>query len=388
MTPPPPPPRDDAVELAYWAAAQASNDARDVEAYLERYPQGQFVPLARNKRERERLRREAMLSAPSIVPPPPPPVVKPPEPASLSVTRDCPTCPELVLLPEGSFTMGVPPGEEEREKVPASYRGLSEPQHMVTIPRRFHMGKFTVTRGEYAAFIAETGERPVGDGCWILSKGNDGSWSYNKKAGLSWRDPGFQQTPSPDRYPVVCVNHEDAEAYVAWLSKKTGKSYRLPSEAEWEYAARAMTSASAPSLARYWGNERGPACLHANVADATLARQMNIAKPDPENFFACTDKFAFTAPVGSFKANAFALHDMLGNVWQWTGDCWHENYKDSPPTDGSAWNTTGNCGRRVLRGASWNNNPWLVRAGYRDRNSAGDRVTGTGFRVARTYLSP
>ncbi len=249
------------------------------------------------------------------------------------------------------------------------------------------MGKFTVTRGEYAAFIAETGERPAGDGCytWVLK---DNKWSYAKKEGLSWRDPGFQQTPSPDRHPVVCVTHDDAEAYVAWLSKKTGKSYRLPGEAEWEYAARAVTSASAPSLARYWGNERGPACLHANGADATLARQWNIAKPDPENFFACADKFAFTAPVGSFKANAFALHDMLGNVWQWTGDCWHENYKNSPPTDDSAWNTTGDCGRRVLRSASWYNFPRYVRAGYRGWGSTGNRDTYAGFRVARTYLSP
>ncbi len=303
------------------------------------------------------------------------------------VTRDCTTCPQLVLLPQGSFTMGVPPGEEEREKMPAQYRGWSEPLHVVTIPRPFHMGKFTVTRGEYAAFIAETGERPVGDGCYTLAL-KDNKWSYVKKEGLTWRDPGFPQTPSPDRHPVVCVSHDDALAYLAWLSKKTGKTYRLPSEAEWEYAARAVTSASAPSLARYWGNERDPACLFANVADATLARRLNIARPDTEKFFGCNDKFAFTAPVGSFKANAFALHDMLGNVWQWTGDCWHENYSGSPPTDGSAWNTTGDCGRRVLRGASWNNNPRVVRAGYRGRDITGDRGSNAGFRVARTYLSP
>ncbi len=324
-------------------------------------------------------------SVPPPVPSPPEPVrlvapTSPPTPAILSVIRDFPAGPELVLLPEGSFTMGIPEAESKREG--SNYDDGARPLHPVTIPRRFYMGKFTVTRGEYAAFIAEKGERPAGDGCYGVVQAKDGTWSFAWKKEFSWRDPGFSQD---DRHPAVCVSHEDAEAYVAWLSGKTGKSYRLPSEAEWEYAARAVTSASAPFLARYWGNDRGPACAHANVSDATLARQSKVAKPDPEQYFACDDKFAFTAPVGSFKPNAFGLHDVLGNVRQRTRDCWHDSYKDSPPTDGSAWATTGDCGRRVLRGASWYYNPGLVRAGIRGWGDTGDRGSLTGFRVARTY---
>jgi formylglycine-generating enzyme required for sulfatase activity len=127
------------------------------------------------------------------------------------------------------------------------------------------------------------------------------------------------------------------------------------------------------------------ACLNANVADLSLVRQMNVAKPDPGQFFACDDKFAFTAPVGRFQANAFGLSDMLGNVWQWTSDCWHDNYKQPPPLDGSPWNTTGDCGRRVLRGGSWIDDPWVVRAGLRDWYDTGGRLTYAGLRVARTH---
>ena len=324
----------------------------------------------------------------------------PPEP--FSVIRDCPTCPELVLLPEGAFLMGVPPGEEEREKLPAKSSGRSAPLHAVTLPRRFYMGKHTVTHGEYAAFIAAAGERPEGKGCSVMARdpNNWRKWAWTLKPGASWRDPGFERLPGPsDRHPAVCVSHEDARAYALWLTRETGKSYRLPSEAEWEYAARAVTSAAMPSPARYWGDERGPACRHANGADTALVRQLELRQgldrafawiagswapnPNPDRYFSCDDTFAFTAPAGSFPPNPFRLHDILGNVWQWTEDCWHATYAGSPPVDGSAWMTGGDCGRRVIRGGSWNFGPWEVRAGYRGNTGMDSRISDIGFRVVR-----
>jgi formylglycine-generating enzyme required for sulfatase activity len=313
-----------------------------------------------------------------------------PRPAILSVHRDLPIAPELVLLPEGSFTMGVSFAEEQREKVPEPFRGRSEPQHTVTIPHRFYMGRYPVTRGEYAAFIAENGDRRAGADCWTLAKDKYGEWAWGRKAGLSWRDPGFEQKPDQDRYPVVCVTHEDAEAYVTFLSKKTGLAYYLPSESEWEYAARAVTSVSAPSLARYWGarywgDGLEPACEYANIADAALARLMGITKPDPEQFFPGEDGFALTSPVGLFRPNDFGLYDMLGNVDEWTKDWWHPHYGDFSPTDGSPLTANGDSAHRVIRGGSWNHPLWSVRAGFRASSGTAARSALTGFRVARTY---
>src|SRR5262249_46599041 len=153
----------------------------------------------------------------------------------------------------------------------------------------------------------------------------------------------------------VCVSFEDAQRYVQWLSRKTGKLYRLPTEAEWEYAARAGTT-----TARFWGDGRERACDFANVADFTGAETLNWNKGNQDQVFQCRDGYANTAPVGSFRPNAFGLYDMLGNVFQWTEDCYHNSY-DAAPSDGSAW-TTGECKYRVLRGGSWNVSPRSVRS--------------------------
>ena len=179
---------------------------------------------------------------------------------------------------------------------------------------------------------------------------------------------------------MVCVNHHDANAYAQWLSDKTGRHYRLPSEAEWEYAARAGRK-----TARFWGDDRDGARRYANVADRSLMREFNM-KFDPEQFFDWDDGFPFTAPVGSFQPNPFGLCDMLGNVWEWTQDHWHENYKGAPD-DGSAWTTEGSKkddGLRVIRGGAWDGSPWNARTGTRGRGHGGDRNSGTGFRLAGT----
>lgn len=267
-----------------------------------------------------------------------------------SIIRDGPG-PEMVLIPAGNFVMGIPPAETEREGGPASADDDARPQHKVTIARPFYLGKHPVTRGAFAAFAQATG-----------------------LAAQGWRKPGFAQT---DEHPVVNVSHADAEAYAAWLSRETGKDYRLPSEAEWEYAARAGTT-----TARFWGDGRAEACRYANVADETL-RKANKDKPDAQRYFGCDDGFANTSPVGSFQPNSFGLYDMLGNVWEWLADHWHENY-DNAPDDGSAWTTPGSAARRVLRGGAWDYYPRNLRAGYRNPLEPGLRLIDVGFRLART----
>jgi formylglycine-generating enzyme len=165
-------------------------------------------------------------------------------------------------------------------------------------------------------------------------------------------------------------------AYVGWLSRLTGKAYRLPSEAAWEYACRSGTT-----TARFWGDGRDEAMRYAKVADRSLMARMKVPF-DPERFFDGDSGHPFTAPVGSVRPNPFGLYHMLGNVWEWTADCWNEDLK-GVPLDGSARTTEG-CSRRVVRGGSWNNNPRNVRAGNRNWNDTGNRNTNTGFRVAST----
>jgi sulfatase modifying factor 1 len=287
-------------------------------------------------------------------------------------------CPELVLIPNGNFQMGTTDEELDREKVPNDFRGWEKPRHPVTIPADFYLGKYDVTVREFAAFVRAKGPRPAG-GCWTREAGRDGKYGWQVKQERSWEQPGFSQT---ERDPVVCVSYDDAMAYIDWLNKKTGtQAYRLPSEAEWEYAARAGTTA-----ARYWGDSRDAACSFANVADLSLAKHDGIATPDPERYFNCSDGYVFTAPAGSFWSNQFGLFDMLGNVWQWTADCWNANQQGASP-DGTV-RTAGDCGLRVLRGGSWNGTPRGVRAGDRNWIGTGDRYSGTGFRVARTLFRP
>jgi formylglycine-generating enzyme required for sulfatase activity len=209
----------------------------------------------------------------------------------------------------------------------------------------------------------------AGGPCWIYSKAKG---DYIKSAANEWRDPGFAQGGN---HPVVCVNWDDATAYSRWLSQKTGKGYRLPTEAEWEYAARAGTVTG-----RYWGWENGEACQYANVADQTAAGALAWAANDEKYIFLCTDGNVYTAPVAQYRANSFGLYDVLGNVEEWTQDCYNSRYSGAP-TDGSAW-LTGDCSLRVIRGGSWDAVPRFVRSAL--RVGVQDRSSGLGFRVART----
>ena len=269
------------------------------------------------------------------------------------VFRDCDTCPEMVVIPAGTFRMGSPASEAGRYDDEG-------PRHEVTLRSPFALGRYEVTRAEYAAFVSATGRS---------SRGCVGLVDET----FTWRDPRFAQG---NGHPVVCVSWEDSQAYVRWLIAETGNGYRLPSEAEWEYAARGGTTTS-----RYWGNGSSAQCAHVNGADASTKRVYSRWTLG----ISCDDGVGYTASVGSYDANAFGLFDVLGNVREWTEDCWHETYAGAP-RDGSAWTSGGNCGRRVARGGSWVNPPRDLRSAARSSGATGnlEGSPGTGFRVART----
>lgn len=281
-----------------------------------------------------------------------------------AVFKDCADCPEMVVIPAGRFVMGAAPGEEERENLSDQFRNRSQPPHRVDV-KSFSAGKFEITRGQYRVFAVATGRGS--DGCFVWT-----GTGFEKDPTKNWRNPGYAQD---DAHPVACVSWDDASAYARWLSQKTGRHYRLLSEAEWEYAARAGTTS-----ARFWGDAGNMSCGYANGADLTAAAQVPGASD--WNAANCNDRYAYTAPVGSYRANAFGLYDMLGNVWEWTQDCWNGNYGGAP-ADGSAW-AAGDCLLRVVRGGSWEDAPLGLRAAYRVGSPTVIRVYIRGFRVARS----
>ncbi|QCC01551.1 Sulfatase-modifying factor enzyme domain-containing protein [Cupriavidus necator] len=349
-------------ELSFWESIKNSNYAGDYEAYLKQYPNGRFAVLARARLER----LAASASAPKAQAPAPPPrsgtsaggqVTRPPAPAAaarpasppaaspaappaappataslrpgaaaggaVSATlrtgeiRDCPACPVLVPLPAGSFTMGSSASD------PAE-----KPPHHVTIGQPFAIGRYEVTVEQ---------------------------WNACADAGGCQRVPTVAD--SAKNAPVRDVSWDDAQQYVAWLSKTTGKSYRLPTEAEWEYAARGGTAS-----AYWWGDQMRKG--NANCKD-------------------CGDPWSQDAPaaVGTFAANPYGLHDVNGSVWEWVADCWHSSYKGAP-ADGRVWNENA-CGARVIRGGSWREGANYMVSSTRFKYSPSVRQSQNGFRVAR-----
>jgi formylglycine-generating enzyme required for sulfatase activity len=332
-----------AADEALWQEAKQMNTVEGYDAYLSECEAGRFAAFARAAKRK--LESAAKVEVPPVAGEDYPPG---------KAFRDCGDCPEMVGVPGGSFEMGslsTKAGRDDDEG----------PVRMVRVGR-FGLGKTEVTRGQFRRFVRVTG-RSV-QGCYVY----DGK-AWKEDAGRSWESPGYEQT---DEHPVVCVSWEDAQAYVSWLSGNTGKDYRLPSESEWEYAARAGTRS-----VRHWGDGEGEACRYANVADAAGKR-----KYSGWTTFACDDGYAETAPVGSFQGNGFGLKDMLGNVNEWTQDCYEASYVGSP-TDGSAVTASG-CARRAVRGGSWYGEPALVRSAVRYRGEPSVRFSGSGFRVART----
>ncbi len=234
------------------------------------------------------------------------------------------------------------------------------PVDWVIIGASFAMSTNAVTVEEFQEFVAAT-LRDM-EGCETY----DGEWRRDAKN--NWKSPGFAQT---GQHPVVCASWNDADAYADWLSAKTGHRYRLPSASEWEYASRARGDGAPP-----WSADGSGACENANVADKNAARRY-----PGWTIFPCDDGYVYTAPVGSFKPNSFGLNDMLGNVFQWTEDCWNENYLGAP-IDGSA-RTDGNCSEHELRGGSWFSTPSYVRTTYRNHFGADYRTSTVGIRLIR-----
>lgn len=281
--------------------------------------------------------------------------------------KECDKCPEMVVVPAGSFIMGSDLREMYREK-------NEGPIHIVKIEAQFAASKFHITVDQFAAFVSET-KYDAGAKCFSFEFGR-GKWE--EKPGLSWRNPEFSQNGT---YPAVCLNWNDAKAYVDWLAHKTGKGYRLLSEAEWEYAARAQTKPG--RYPRYsFGNDDKDLCRYGNGADLTWKSATGLTWP----IAPCEDGYAYTSPVGAFEENSFGLFDMQGNAWQWTEDCYRDNYRYvDTPLDGTAW-TASACPRHVIRGGSWTNMPALLRAAVRHPSPTGSRFNIIGFRVGRTLL--
>lgn len=260
--------------------------------------------------------------------------------------------PEMVRIPSGIFLMGSPESESGR-------KDSESPQHSVTITRPFAVSRYEITVGQFKQFVSETNYRTTaeetGKGC--------GSWRGLMKKNeqlpeLNWKNPWLMQN---DDHPVVCVSWNDAQAYVKWLSQRTGARYRLPTEAEWEYVARAGTQTS-----YWWGDNIGK----NNALCSDCGSQWDGKQ---------------TAPVGSFKPNPYGVYDTAGNVWEWVEDCWHDNYQDAP-TDGSAWQEAngGHCNHRVIRGGSWYLDPQSLRSAGRNRMDSDAANAYLGFRIART----
>lgn len=251
--------------------------------------------------------------------------------APVTTFKDCGVCPGMILIPAGEFVMGSPVSDE--------YRDSDEgPQHSVTIPRAFAIGKYEVTFAEWDACVVDggcNGHQPKDEG-----------WGRGSR-------------------PVINVSWDDAEAFVEWLSRKTGKQYRLPSEAEWEYAARAGTTT--------------PFHTGSTIStDQANFRGTSNYRRRPKGVFRKK-----TVQVGSFPPNAFGVHDMHGNVFEWVKDCLHVSYAGAP-ADGVAWTAGGQCEKRVLRGGSWCDDPWTLRSAFRYYLDTYFRDYDFGFRVART----
>jgi formylglycine-generating enzyme required for sulfatase activity len=279
-----------------------------------------------------------------------------------SAFRDCDECPEMVVVPAGSFVMGTPAGARRSGVAAAESDAV-----VIELPHAFALGRHEVSRGQFAQFIAKSGYEPrAGCRTWDPALGR---FSENPRRG--WLNPATPAVPA-DAHPVTCVSFADAQAYVQWLARETGERYRLPSEAEWEYAARARSTAL-----RSWGDDADGGCDQANTYDLTADAAFRLGWANA----GCRDGHADVAPAGQFAANAFGLHDLIGNVREWVQDCATASYVGRP-RDARPWEWLGGCRQRVQRGGSWLSPPDEARSAARFAAGADDRSDDAGFRVA------
>jgi sulfatase modifying factor 1 len=308
-----------------WEVADEKNTKEGYQKYLDKYPSGLHAAEARKHLEQ--------LDKPDF----------------------------MVLIPGGTFNMGSENGDSDEK-----------PVHQVTLSD-FYLGKYEVTVAEFRVFVNDTGyktDAEKGDSSKVYEY-----YKWTNKSGINWRNDAEGKT-AQDNHPVIHVSWNDAKAYCDWLSKKSGKTYRLPTEAEWEYAA-----GNGSRHTRYsWGDDAPSGKRGGNLADETGASGFNWKKTAENILLGYTDGFKATAPAGSFLANDFGLYDMTGNVWEWCSD-WKGDYPS-----GSQTNPTGpaNGSYRVVRGGSWYSLPQRCRVADRDLYSPGNRYGNLGFRLART----
>jgi formylglycine-generating enzyme required for sulfatase activity len=301
-------------ELAFWESIKDSNHASDYEAYLKSYPKGRFAALAQARIARLRVAPPSSPTPAATPKPAPPPGAQAPAAAATGAElKDCAACPPLISLPAGQFTMGSNSSDPSER-----------PAHKVSLANPFAIGKYEVTAGQWNACADAR---------------------------------ACQRSTQANEAPVRDVSWDDVQQYLKWLSTASGKPYRLPTEAEWEYAARGGTT-----TAYWWGDKLVPG--KANCKDCGPPWQVDA----PAN-------------AGSFGANPFGLYDMNGSVWEWVADCWHSGFKDAP-ADGRAWEGP-NCTVRVIRGGSWREGAAYMVASTRFKYDASVRNGQNGFRVAR-----
>ncbi len=293
-----------------------------------------------------------------------------PQAAPAGSPRDCAVCPELALVPPGQFQMGSAPDAPELD----AETGESPPATLA-FSRPFLVSRREITVGEFRRFVEATGARSV-PGCRVWA-----GRQWIQDADRSWRDPGFAAAPRDDD-PVVCVSWDDARAYAEWLAAESGKRYRLPSEAEWEYVARGGTS-----YPRFWGERDSRedlvlsmACDYANVYDASAVDALALPWPNAR----CSDRAPTLAPAGQYKPNAFGVHDIIGNAREWVMDCYTASYAGRPQ-DARAWTWQGGCELKGVRGGSFASRPRDARAPARSAAPASHRQSDLGFRVVRDY---
>jgi formylglycine-generating enzyme required for sulfatase activity len=330
---------DQQVEQQTWDIAEKANTRAGYELYLKSYPNGRFATMAK-LRILSTTSHQASGPESNLVPDPANPgelmvqnartamasdlKVNPQKAGQVGQQiKDCPQCPDLVLLPAGKYAMGSPTSEPAR-------MSTEGPQRQVTV-QGFLMGKTEVTQAQWVAIM---GSNP----------------SFNKKCGMNC--------------PVDRVSWREAQQYVQKLTAATGERYSLPSEAQWEYAARAGTSTP------------------FSTGNTITTSQANFNGSTGYNGSAAGEFRDKSIPVASFAPNAFGLHDMHGNLWEWVQDNWHDDYKKAP-TDGTAWETNDGSQERVARGGSWDNSPLFLRSAYRAMANETDKNFFYGFRVVR-----
>ena len=273
-----------------------------------------------------------------------------------AIFNECEGCPEMIIIPPGNFVMGFDGGVNDER-----YEG---PPHEVKISYMFAMGKYEVTNSQFKKFIDSTGYKP-GTNCRMWT-----GKTVELVKGLDWTDPGYKR-PIGDNEPVACVSWYDAKAYVEWLSNVTNKSYRLPSEAEWEYVARGGTDTMWS-----WGDDPNAGCEMANYYDETAA---GIRPWKPVE---CNDGHRIVANVGQLRPNIFGVYDIIGNVWEWAEDCYQVPYKNQA-SDGAPFQVKGKCEKRVVRGGAWHSRATWQKPSFRGRDTE-DFVTQVfGIRVVR-----